>query len=380
MATITDTMMESTPSAQTPAAAGKTVTKEDRGYLDTSNGAVADWAATEIRGDTDILASQASSRVPFGDWRDQFFQKGYYVVKGAIPRERADAYRQRMLDWFAKFDFGFDINDKSTWVQEHLPKMMKGESSSTIAPPMRSGHGKSEALTAPLLSEPGVIEPFAQLWNTDELLVSFDAPNITLPGRTDVDGAPWPHVDQSPTRKGLVCVQGIVNLSPAGPNDGGLQLFTGSSELFEQFFVEHPLQPKPEGAPGQVDWYGFTDADVKWFTDRGCERIKVEADPGDVIIWDSRTVHYSSQPASDVIRTIMYATYAPASLASPEDLALKAELFKRYEGSTHWPHCNIWGQGKAMRDGKICPGEREEPLEKPVVTDTVLKLAGIKDY
>ena len=235
-------------------------------------------------------------------------------------------------------------------------------------------------LTLSFLSEPGVIEPFAQLWNTDELLVSFDAPNITLPGRTDVDGAPWPHVDQSPTRKGLVCVQGIVNLSPAGPHDGGLQLFTGSSELFEQFFAEHPLQPKPEGAPGQVDWYGFTDADVQWFTDRGCERVKVEADPGDVIIWDSRTVHYSSQPASDVVRTILYATYAPAGLASPEDLALKAALFRRFEGSTHWPHCNIWGQGKAMRDGKICPGERDEPLEKPVLTDTVLKLAGVKPY
>lgn len=175
-------------------------------------------------------------------------------------------------------------------------------------------------------------------------------------------------------------MQGIINLSPAGPKDGGLQLYQGSSELFEQFFVEHPLQAKAEGAPGQVDWYGFTSEDVEWFKDRGCELIKIDAEPGDVIIWDSRTVHYSKMPESDTIRTIMYATYAPASLATPEDLALKAELFKRYEGSTHWPHCNIWGQGKAMRDGKICPGERDEPLEKPVLTDTVLKLAGLKAY
>lgn len=229
-------------------------------------------------------------------------------------------------------------------------------------------------------SEPGVIEPFAQLWGTDELLVSFDAPNILLPGRTDVDGAPWPHVDQSPTRKGLVCVQGIINLSPAGPQDGGLQLYTGSSKLFEQFFAENPLQAKPEGAPGQVDWYGFSSEDVEWFKIHGCELIKINAEPGDLIIWDSRTVHYSKLPESDMIRTIMYATYAPASLATAEDLALKAELFKRYEGSTHWPHCNIWGQGKAMRGGRICPGERDEPLEKPALTDIVLKLAGLKAY
>ena len=33
-------------------------------------------------------------------------------------------------------------------------------------------------------SEPGVIEPFSKLWGTDELLVSFDTVNITLPPST----------------------------------------------------------------------------------------------------------------------------------------------------------------------------------------------------
>jgi hypothetical protein len=101
-------------------------TRATRGFLDTSNEVVADYAATEIRGSNNILSSQASSKVPFGDWRDDFFRNGYYVVKGAVPRERADSYRQRMLDWLCKFDFGFDINDKTTWVQKHLPMMMKG--------------------------------------------------------------------------------------------------------------------------------------------------------------------------------------------------------------------------------------------------------------
>ncbi|KAK3337597.1 hypothetical protein B0T19DRAFT_455480 [Cercophora scortea] len=349
------------------------ITKKDRGYLDTTNDLVADYAETEVRGATDILTSQATRAEPFGDWRDEFFTKGYHVVKGAVPRARAEAYSRRMLDWFDKFPFGFDVNDKSTWVQEHLPMMMKGGVIFNYC----AGH---EAWAWELRSEPGVIEPFAKLWGTDELLVSFDAPNITLPGRIDVPWAPWPHVDQSPTRKGLVCVQGIINLSPAGPKDGGLQLYQGSSELFEQFFVEHPLQAKPEGAPGQVDWYGFSAEDVAWFEARGCTLLKIDAEPGDLIIWDSRTVHQSVLPESEQIRTILYATYAPASLATAEDLRLKRELFERFEGSTHWPHVNIWGQGKAVRDGKPCPGERDEPLEKPVLTDTVLKLAGVKPY
>lgn len=191
---------------------------------------------------------------------------------------------------------------------------------------------------------------------------------------------PWPHVDQSPTRKGLACAQGIINLSQAGPKDGGLQILQGSSELFEQFFAEHPLKPKAADAPGQVDWYGFTLDDVKWFEDRGCKLLKVNAEPGDLIIWDSRTVHWASLPESDVIRTIVYATYTPRKLATPEDLAKKVEIFHKFEGTTHWPHCNIFAQGKASRNGKICLGERNEPLEKPEHTDIVLKLAGAKAY
>lgn len=83
------------------------------------------------------------------------------------------------------------------------------------------------------------------------------------------------------------------------------------------------------------DWFGFSLDDVKWFEDRGCRLIKVDAAPGDLIIWDSRTVHYASLPKSETIRTIIYATYTPARLAIAEYLALKSELFHKYEATTH---------------------------------------------
>ena len=58
----------------------------------------------------------------------------------------------------------------------------------------------------------------------------------------------------------------------------------------------------------------------------------------------------------------------------------KAELFSRWETTTHWPHCNIWGHGKAKVDGVVDPLERDEPLEKPEMTDKLLKLAGVEAY
>ena len=60
--------------------------------------------------------------------------------------------------------------------------------------------------------EPGVLAAFEKLWNTDELIVSYDTINLTLPNASKMGGSkPWPHVDQAPERQGLSCVQGIIN-------------------------------------------------------------------------------------------------------------------------------------------------------------------------
>lgn len=60
--------------------------------------------------------------------------------------------------------------------------------------------------------EPGVLAAFEKLWNTNELIVSYDTINLTLPNASKMGGSkPWPHVDQAPERQGLSCVQGIIN-------------------------------------------------------------------------------------------------------------------------------------------------------------------------
>lgn len=35
----------------------------------------------------------------FGDWRDDLARDGYAVVKGAIPKERAEKYADQMYGW-----------------------------------------------------------------------------------------------------------------------------------------------------------------------------------------------------------------------------------------------------------------------------------------
>lgn len=89
----------------------------------------------------------------------------------------------------------------------------------------------------------------------------------------------------------------------------------------------------------------------------------------------------------------------PRRFATEEALEAKKYCFENYMGTTHWPHWYVLkvpgymitemltissnvrpSSEKPMRNGEVCPKYRTEPFEKPVVTDQVLKLAGIKAY
>ncbi|KAF4540680.1 Phytanoyl- dioxygenase [Lasiodiplodia theobromae] len=308
-----------------------------------------------------------------GDWRDALYEDGFVVVKGVLSQEKASSYVDRMFQWLESFPFGFKRDDPSTWNANHLPAHMKGG--------MFHGYAvQHEKVMWDARCEPNIIEAFSKLWGTDKLLVSFDGMNLTIPATDRPALEPWPHVDQSPLRKGMQCVQGILNFAPNGPKDGGLIVVKGSSKLEELFFEAHnDVQGRETWGP--ADWFGFQQDEVDWFLDRGCEVLKVCADPGDLILWDSRTVHWNVMPESDVTRAAMYICYTPASFASAEDLELKSALFKQRCGTTHWPHANIFpNKEKQLRLGKPDTFSRERPYQEPEENELTLKLAGVLQY
>jgi hypothetical protein len=91
-------------------------------------------------------------------------------------------------------------------------------------------------------------------------------------------------------------------------------------------------------------------------------------------------MHYAAHPQGDLIRHVQYVCMTPAKFAKKEDLELKAELFKNWQGTTHWPHCNIHKAGPPLRNGVEDPMNRSEPREKPIITDRILQLAAVKSY
>jgi hypothetical protein len=251
------------------------------------------------------------------------------VIKGAIPQARAKQYQQKAFEWLGSFDPELNFADTSTWQIDRLPiqtKLNTYEHYSVV----------HEKFMWEARMEPGVLEAFHKVWGTDQLLVSFDSLNVTLPNLKPVRD-PWPHVDQAPRKRGLHCVQGIINLSSAGPDDGSLVVLPGSHKVIEEFFDTRT-------DPATWEWKDnryFSKEDMTWFERKGIKPLKVLAEPGDLIVWDSRTVHWGGEPEpgrSNVIRTVIYAAYAPASMASKEALEEKKRVFNLNGATTHWPH------------------------------------------
>ncbi|WOO83354.1 uncharacterized protein LOC62_05G006881 [Vanrija pseudolonga] len=318
----------------------------------------------KLRGD----ASQTTSAYPELD------VKGYTVVRGAIPPERAAEYVDQMYQWLESFGRGFKRDDRSTWHVNTVPKFDKGG----LFHRYGVGH---EQFAWDIRSEPGVIDVFAKLWGTDELTVSYDSVNISLPLEkelTEQQASRWPHTDQSPTRRFKNCVQGIVNLYPNGPLDGGLMVLEGSMPLFEEYFATHEhLAPAEGWSP--ADWWLHTEEQLQWFYDRGCKWVKVEAGPGDVILWDSRTIHYGVHAQGTEPRIATYVCYKPARDLSPERLALKQECFDNFWSTTHDP-INFRVTNADMKGWKLEDWEYLGPRQPPVLTERAKKLAGLVPY
>ena len=83
-------------------------------------------SATQTITKTTLPSPSHLAQSHYGDWRDTFFKKGFYVIKNAVPKEKAiNYYQKKALEWLQSFDNGFDLNDKSTWTKEHLPQNVR---------------------------------------------------------------------------------------------------------------------------------------------------------------------------------------------------------------------------------------------------------------
>jgi hypothetical protein len=194
-----------------------------------------------------------------------------------------------------------------------------------------------------------IIDKFASIWGTNDLLTSFDGISVSLPcevtNRGWYTGKEFFHLDQSLKRNKFECVQGLVNLFDVFEGDGTLRVLKGSHKLHEEFQKQFKINSS--------NWYQLKEEDQKQFyIDRLGEDsdICVKAPAGSLVLWDSRTVHQGMKPQRNRktikterlpygnIRCVPYVCMTPARLASQSQLRKRIKYFKERKTCNHCPH------------------------------------------
>ena len=301
---------------------------------------------------------------PSLDWKAELAKNGYVVIPNVLDHEKAIVYYDRFWDWLEEFNTGIDRDDSQTWKGDNWPSNSHG-----IFQNYGIGHAQ---FVWDMRTEPNVIQVFKDLWKTEKLLTSFDGANMSKPSNRS--GA-WAHVDQGPKKVGFQCAQGFVSLSDCGDDDGGLVVYERSHLLHEKFFKVHERKVTK-------DWYKFdTDSDELRFY-QSCKQIKVNCKAGDMVLWDSRTVHYNKTPSlKSKCRSVIYVCMTPKKLATKNDLEKKVSAFKYGRMTSHWPHKPIlFPINPNTRGNKALVDNFQVSRKELIVNTTMLQLAGVKKY
>jgi len=269
-------------------------------------------------------------------WLAHLRRRGYVVVAQALtPAETAEAEALLWadLEQTAAADSWLRREDPNTWDDE------RNFSTTGLIARITQLAGAWHVRGAP-----GIKQAFARIWETEELITSMDCVLAWRPWwgegksswRPQTEGL---HLDQNPFSKpGLHCVQGMVPLRPVTRETGGLQVV--------------PNSHTDEAKASQKKEYPHLECRGDWcplYRDED-DALLLLAEPGDLILWDSRTIHggvVGTGPPTDgsvqlgdeaLARLSVAVAMTPRSWASRQVLQLRKQGFRRGENFNHSPH------------------------------------------
>mmetsp|Transcript_40149 Transcript_40149/g.69522 ORF Transcript_40149/g.69522 Transcript_40149/m.69522 type:complete len:422 (-) Transcript_40149:213-1478(-) len=146
---------------------------------------------------------------------------------------------------------------------------------------------------------PLVKTAFSKIWDDEEdLIVSYDACGAFRPfthNKGWLTNGGWWHVDQNHQcgahRQGKVTIQGLVNYYDATAETGGLCVIPGSHKHHAEVCARAP------SARMKIDYVSVPRNDPILTSQQA---ILVCAKAGDLILWDSRTVHCNTPALAEV--------------------------------------------------------------------------------
>uniref|UniRef100_A0A6A7G2X7 Phytanoyl-CoA dioxygenase n=1 Tax=Hirondellea gigas TaxID=1518452 RepID=A0A6A7G2X7_9CRUS len=293
-------------------------------------------------------------------------EHGFVVFSSIISCEEIKTAKDLFWDWMEALNGNISRFDHSTWKSEGWP----GRLNNGII--YQNGIGQSDYLWY-LRTRPNVKEVFRHVWETNDLITSFDGCCSFRPWKTDPSWRTyggWYHFDQSAQKKGKHCVQGILSLTDATAETGGLVILKDSFSKFDYLSKRFSAKFKKRKAQDFISTPKYDEILTS-------QPLLVTCKAGDLILWDSRTIHCNSPALSlpatldqidvesplkkrskscnsfddsksedsivsasntELIRLIAYICMTPFSKASKEIIENRKEAVREYVTTSHWPH------------------------------------------
>ncbi len=263
--------------------------------------------------------------------------EGFVVVANALNGDETARALDLTWQYLAELGTGIDRTDPTTWGDDRWPVAVHGG----IIPSQGIGHCEAQWF---IRSVPAVKRAFAAIWDDDDLLVSFDGMALWRPPSVDPEwrtnrGGSWLHIDQHPIgRPGFHCVQGLVSLLPTSPATGGNVMVPGSHRLFES--IPERYEERLARIHPTIDHFRFP-ADDPQLADTPPIMAHLEA--GDLLLWDSRTIHCSSpaledspDPPAGLLRAVSLVCMMPKARSTPEIIDKRRAALATRTSTTNW--------------------------------------------
>jgi len=176
-------------------------------------------------------------------------------------------------------------------------------------------------------TRPAVQQVFKDLWDTDELIVSFDG-CCYISKNAKTKDIYWTHTDQAPDKVGLKCYQGLVSLTENKER---------TLVVYEKTHLDHQAYFEDRDVNRSHDWQVLDKSYVASISDK--KRV-LHVPAGALVLWDSRIFHQNQYGAPESEeRMVQYVCYFPKSHKNnTQDMINKrAGYLTRRRTTSHWP-------------------------------------------
>lgn len=275
-------------------------------------------------------------------------EQGYCVIPQVLSTSEAELLYQRVWHEFIEKAWPkCRMDDRSNWKEEFPIHDKYG---------IFKGPAGQTQVMWDLRQDPRIVDVFAQIWNTNDLVVSMDGLSLMCPPEIRKGGFdPWPHVDQSINDNGEhknnppfgfvsesslktnpYNIQGQFLFEDSFDGDGGFYCIPKSHLRFDEF------APKLKEEANIESW-AYNNKFLMDFFNGAKDELgnaysmkHVTAPRGSLILWDSRTVHWNQYPSenrphseSPRVRMVGYLLYLPKARLTDEARMLRKEAFEK---------------------------------------------------